>query len=208
MATAQTNGAKPDYIGLLNTISLAESAAGVYLEAWANSTQDEELAGALRLVALREAQHGDAFCRRLSELGFPLQQKADPEAGARVAKYANPKISDCEKIGPERAPEANARDPFAEIEQAIADGKYDPMTANMMKWYITEERDSGRRLKPHYDRIRAAMAASQPAMANGKANGAAASMGPGDDAQAIMACMTDGFSRLEKSIEKLARALK
>lgn len=207
MATAQSAGMKPDYIGLLNTISLAESAAGVYLEAWANATKDEELAATLRLVALREAQHGDAFCRRLSELGYPLQQKADPEAGARVAKYANPNISDCEKIGPER--ESTGKDPFAEVEQAIADGKYDPMTANMMKWYITEERDSGRRLKPQYDRIRAAMNASQPAMANGKANGSAATMaGPSGDAQAIMACMTDGFARLEKSLEKLARAVK
>ena len=36
---------KPPYLGLLNAISLAESEAGVYLEAWANATDDEELAG-------------------------------------------------------------------------------------------------------------------------------------------------------------------
>ena len=31
---------------------------------------------------------------------------------------------------------------------------------------------------------------------------------PSADAQAIMACMTAGFARLEKSLEKLARAKK
>ncbi len=201
---AETDTMKPDYVGVLNAISLGESAAGVYLEAWANATPDAELAETLRLVALRETHHGDAFCRRLSELGYPLQQKADPEAGARVAKYANPNISDCEKIGPERP--SDGKDIFAEAEKAIDDGKYDPMTANMMRWYIAEERDSGRRLKKQYDRIRAQMNASQPAAM--KANGSAAMAGPSGDAQAIMACMTDGFARLEKSIEKLARAVK
>ena len=36
MATTTTE--KPRYLGLLNAISLAESQAGVYLEAWANAT--------------------------------------------------------------------------------------------------------------------------------------------------------------------------
>jgi len=31
---------------------------------------------------------------------------------------------------------------------------------------------------------------------------------PSADAEAIMACMTAGFARLEKSLEKLARAVK
>jgi len=34
------------------------------------------------------------------------------------------------------------------------------------------------------------------------------SMGPSEDAQALMACMSEGFARLEKSFEKLARAVK
>src|SRR5882757_2257229 len=71
---------KPEYLELLNAISLGESAAGVYLEAWANATSDEELAECLRLVAARESSHGDVFCRRIGELGFELEMKADPEA--------------------------------------------------------------------------------------------------------------------------------
>jgi hypothetical protein len=188
-----TTTEKPSYLGLLNAISLAESGAGVYLEAWANATQDEDLAGVLRCVAAREASHGDVFCRRIAELGFGLLPKPDPEAAARVAKYGNPKVSDLEKIGPER----EEADPFADIERQLADGVFDPLTAKLMTWYIAEERDSGQALREAYGRVRA--------RANGRAGGNGA-MGPSGDAQAIMECMTAGFSRLEKALEKLAKA--
>ncbi|MEJ0065582.1 MAG: hypothetical protein WDM85_09140 [Caulobacteraceae bacterium] len=110
---------KPSYLGLLNAISLAESEAGVYLEAWANATDDDELASTLRFVAARESSHGELFCRRLAELGYSLRQKPDPKSASRLARYANPKVSDCEKVGPERD---EAADTFADIKQAIADG--------------------------------------------------------------------------------------
>lgn len=206
MADTATMTDKPSYLGLLNTISLAETEAGIYLEAWANATPDEDLAKVLRLVALRETHHGEAFCRRLSELGYPLRQKTDPKAAARLAKYANPKIHDCEKIPPERSGDNDAiADGFREIENAVKEGKFDPMTANMLTWYIAEERDSGRRLKEAYDCVRA--------KANGATHGKpmavpAMSAAPSADAQAIMACMSEGFARLEKSMEKLAKALK
>lgn len=197
--TQSTTMAKPSYLGLLNAISLAETHAGVYLRAWADATSDDDLAQTLRLVAARETSHGDLFCRRLCELGYELRHKPDPKAAERLARYANPKISDCEKIGEERE---EAGDPFREINQQLAEGAFDPMTANMLSWYIGEERDSGKRLRAAYAKVRA--------RANGhaaKANGMDASV-PSADAEAIMACMTAGFSRLEKSLEKLARAVK
>jgi len=205
MADTAVMTEKPAYLGLLNAISLGESEAGVYLEAWANATPDEDLAKVLRFVALRESQHGDAFCRRLSELGYPLRQKADPKSPARLAKYANPKIPDCEKLPAESREDDTIVDTFRDIEKAVKEGKFDPMTANMLTWYVAEERDSGQRLKEVYDCVRA--------KANGQTHGkpmamAAASSGPSADAQAIMSCMTDGFARLEKSMEKLAKALK
>jgi hypothetical protein len=201
--------AKPEYLGTLNAISLAESEAGVYLEAWANATTNEELAQCLRLVAARESSHGETFCRRIAELGFELQPKSDPKAAARLAKYANPKISDLEKIGPERQ-DSEVADFFAEAEKEIADGYYDEMTCNMMQWYINEEKDSGRRLREAYACVRE-MAGGKKMNGNGAAhvngaNGAAVSMGPSQDAEAIMACMTAGFKSLEKSLEKLAKA--
>ena len=187
MATAT----KPSYLGTLNAISLAESGAGVYLEAWANATPDEDLASVLRCVAARETSHGDVFCRRISELGFSLMPKADPGSEARLAKVANPKISDLEKIGPERADE---KDPFADIEGQMADGIYDPLTAKMMTWYIAEERDSGKQLRDAYASARAK---ANPASANGHANGSV-------DTQAIIDCMTAGFARLETALTKIA----
>jgi len=205
MPATQT-GEKPSYLGLLNAISLAETEAGHYLTAWANATDDQELASTLRLVAARETSHGELFCRRLCELGYDLRQKVDPKAAERLARYANPKISDCEKVGPER--EDTGAEPFGEIRKAIADGVYDDMTCNMLQWYINEELDSGRRLNVVYAKVRerAGMTSGPARKANGQfaaaQNGA---MGPSADAEAIMACMTAGFAKLEKTLEKLAK---
>jgi ferritin len=186
---------KPSYLGLLNAISLAESNAGVYLRTWADATCDEDLACTLRFVAARETSHGELFLRRLNELGYDLRQKPDPGADKRLAKVANPRIEDVDKLPAEREERG---DPFAEIKAQLADGRYDAMTANLLTWYIAEEVDSARRLRDAYGCVRA------------NANGHAAP--PSADAQAIMACMTAGFARLEKSLEKsldkLARAKK
>ena len=202
----ETHAEKPEYLGLLNAISLAESDAGVYLEAWANATTDEDLACVLRLVAAREKSHGEVFCRRIAEMGFELRPKADPGAAARLAKYANPKVSDLEKIGPERD-DSGTRKFFADTDRKIAEGYFDPMTCNLMQWYIAEEKDSGRRLRAAYDCVREKSHDGKKARLNG--NGAShTAEAPTADAEAIMACMTAGFSRLEKSLEKLAKAMK
>ena len=196
---------KPEYLETLNAISLGESAAGVYLEAWANATTNEDLATCLRTVAARETSHGQTFCRRVAELGFELEHKADPEAAARIAKYANPKISDLEKIGPEKE-DPRIAEFFADVAKKIADGYYDEMTCNMMQWYINEEKDSGRMLRQAYAKVRGTAAQT---MTNGAANGSGATMAasPSADAEAIMACMTAGFKSLEKSLEKMAKAV-
>jgi rubrerythrin len=195
MANAATTE-KPTYLGLLNAISLAESAAGVYLEAWAKVTPNEDLAGVLRLVAAREASHGEVFCRRLAELGYVLRHKPDPRASEQLAKLANPNISDLEKIPGRRDEEV---DPFAEIRRRMAEGDFDPMTVNLMNWYIAEEKDSARRLREAYDCVR------EGGRKKAKA-GASAAEAPSADAEAIMACMTAGFARLEKAMDKMARA--
>jgi len=201
MPTMTASG-KPAYLGLLNAISLAETNAGVYLRAWADATTDEDLACTLRLVAARETSHGQLFCRMISELGYELRQKPDPENAERIAKYANPKISDLEKIGPARR-ELEA-DPFVGIEKAMAEGAYDPVTCNMLGWYICEERDSGKKLRAAYDKVRARANGGAKANGNGAmANGNGMSHGPSADAQAIMACMTEGFAKLEKSLQKM-----
>jgi rubrerythrin len=205
--TMQTQTAKPGYLGLLNAISLGETEAGVYLRAWANATQDEDLACVLRLVAARETNHGETFCRRIAELGFDLKPKNDAGAADRLLKYADPKISDVDKI----RPELDFEDPFVEIDRQMEKGVFDPITCNMLNWYITEERDSGRMLREAYSKVRAKCEAEMKNKKNGHANGhangnGAAMAGPSADAQAIMACMTDGFARLEKTLKKMANA--
>jgi hypothetical protein len=120
-----------------------------------------------------------------------------------LAKVANPKISDLEKIGDER--EDGGRDPFAVIKKAMDDGVYDEMTCNMLQWYIAEEYDSGKRLREAYKAVRGR--ANGKRKATNGANGHDADV-PSADAEAIMACMTSGFAKLEKSLEKLARAVK
>jgi hypothetical protein len=197
MASVAATLEKPSYLGLLNAISLAESAAGVYLEAWANVTPNEDLACVLRLVAARERSHGEVFCRRIAELGYSLRQKANPRDAEQLAKLANPNISDLEKIPAARDEEA---DPFKEIRRRISEGEFDPMTANLMTWYIAEEKDSGRRLREAYDCVRD-MGRKGAAKARTSAGD-----GPSADAAAMMACMTAGFARLEKAMEKLAKA--
>ena len=194
---------KPSYLGLLNAISLAETEAGHYLEAWANATDDEELACTLRLVAARETSHGQLFCRLIGELGYDLKPKPDSKAPERLARYANPKVSDCEKVGPERT---ETRDTFADIRKAMADGVYDPVTCNMLQWYVAEEEDSGRRLRDAYAKVRAKAGMAPAKKANGHDQAPAVSAGPSADAQAIMACMTAGFAKPEKSLEKMAKA--
>ncbi len=201
MANAATTE-KPSYLGLLNAISLAETNAGHYLRAWADATPDEDLACCLRFVAARETSHGDVFCRRLAELGYELRRKPDPAAARRLAEVSDPDISDLEKIGEEREERG---DPFREINRQLAEGVFDPMTANLLNWYIAEERDSGRRLRDAYAAVREK---ANGGRRRGKMNGHAEAAGPSSDAQAIMACMTEGFSRLEKSFEKLAKAVK
>ncbi|MEX0782844.1 MAG: hypothetical protein WD557_09355 [Dehalococcoidia bacterium] len=199
--TNPSTTAKPSYLGLLNAISLAEAGAGVYLEAWANATSDEDLACCLRLVAARETSHGDVFCRRIQELGFDLLQKPDPGAAERLAKVANPKVSDLEKVGAER----EEQDPFGDIDRQIADGIFDPLTEKLMVWYIAEERDSGTLLRDAYAKVRAG-GAGAPTNGAIATNGATATAAmPSADAQALMSCMTAGFDRLEKALTKLAK---
>jgi rubrerythrin len=195
MASATTTE-KPSYLGLLNAISLGESAAGVALEAWAKATPNEDLACVLRFVAARETSHGEVFCRRLCELGYSLREKADPRAAEQLARLADPNISDLDKI-PRRREEAT--DPFAEIRRRMAEGDFDPMTVNLMNWYIAEEKDSERRLREAYDAVRDG---------GGRKASARQPDGPSADAEAIMACMTAGFARLEKTMEKLAKSRK
>lgn len=152
MTAAQANS-KPAYLGLLNAIALAESRAGVLLQAWADATGDAALAADLRFVGRRETSHGDVFRRRLEELGYSLREREDPGYAARLEKLASKNISDNEKVG--RFDEADSADPFGPIEAQLDAGGFDPLTGLLLRWYVAEERDSTVRLRAAYARLRA-----------------------------------------------------
>jgi len=94
-------------------------------------------------------------------------------------------------------------DPFGEIEEKIDSGFYDPVNANMLSWYICEERDSAKKLRAAYDCVRAKAKGGEMKLAsNGNGSMSRQSNEVSADARAIMACMTEGFSRLEKKLDK------
>jgi hypothetical protein len=149
---------EPSYIALLNSIAVNECKGEILLNAWADTTPDEEFSQALRFVAIREGEHAMAFTKRMCELGYPVCE----ETAFQVFKNFDGMLacvkssaSDADKIarftGDIDSSEA-ASDPFTGF---FNDTTIDPQTGGLLGRYIAEERDSGRRLKAEYERMSA-----------------------------------------------------
>ena len=145
---------KPSYLGLLNAISVAETAAEPLFLAWADRTKDEQLAETLRFVGMREGEHGKAFAKRMLELGYEVREPAEPGPDPEKLQIASSRKSDLrkfEELGFGRGvPETDVFDPM------FSDKTIDPITGGLLGRYIAEERDSGRRLAAEYDRLKQA----------------------------------------------------
>ena len=145
---------KPEYIDLLNEIRLQENRAGVYLEAWANKTDNKDLKECLSLVAAREYSHGDIFDRRVKELGFDTQEIVDPDFEEKV-RVVTSDISDSEKIA--WLKEARLRMPPPGVRQryeaATVDESVDPLTRSLLRWFTDVEDDSVVRMGEVYAEI-------------------------------------------------------
>ena len=90
---------KPSYLGLLNAVSLAETAAHEYLTAWAAVTPHEGVKATLLTVAAREGEHGMSFAKRINELGYNLRPGPDdPKRAERMAIACSTEISDYDKM--------------------------------------------------------------------------------------------------------------
>ena len=144
------------YLELLDNIASGERRAGVYLQAWADTTLDPELRTCLSMVANRETSHYHIFKRRIEELGYAWtdNQDADFEERLKVSRYAMP---DAEKIRWGKARQAQRRGSTIRdrYEAAIADETVDPLTRSLLRWFADVEADSGARLRAIYDRIEA-----------------------------------------------------
>jgi hypothetical protein len=208
-AMATETKTRPDYLGLLNAISLAESRAGVYLKAWADVTPDPALKQALAFVAARETTHGAVFCQRIERLGFTLREREDPDFEGRLRLYGDPTVSDLEKIRHPRygrgSENDEGSDPLAGINARINDESVDQLTRDTLRWFVAEERDSGALLREAYACVEAQAGGQADGRSRNGSSGQAS--GVSADAEAIMACMTQGFAVLQQSLTELAGAL-
>ena len=140
----------PSYLGLLNAISVNETAAGAIFERWAERTEDPDLAGTLRFVALRESEHGLAFAKRMLELGFAVRAP-DDEPQRRFREVVDAELTDAETL---EAMRFDAGPPETDVfDGMFADKTIDPVTGGLLGRYIAEERDTGWRLQAAYDRL-------------------------------------------------------
>jgi|SRR4051812_31922105 len=140
---------KPSYVGLLNLISVGESNAECYLDAWANATPHPGVRQVISTVALREGEHGKAFAKRLCELGFNVEPVENPELAEKMAIAASTTLTDKEKFEKlNLCAENPAADEF--FGNVFRDAEIDIQTGGLLGRYIAEERDSGRMLRACY----------------------------------------------------------
>ena len=143
---------KPSYLGLLNAIAVAETAAGEAFAEWADQTRDKRFAKTLRLIAMRESEHGLAFAKRIMELGFDVRGPQG-DAAADLRKIAASNRSDASKLRAMKFHKGpGATDVF---DKMFEDKTIDPVTGGLLGRYIAEERDTGWKLKAEYERLRA-----------------------------------------------------
>lgn len=135
---------KPSYLGLLNAVAVAERQAAEYLSCWAATTKDPGVRKTLQTIALREAEHGMAFAKRIDELGYEVIDKPDPTQPAKMKTAMSKKLTDREKFELLRldvAPQNGTRDIF---DGFLENKDLDAVTGGLIGRYVAEERDSGR----------------------------------------------------------------
>ena len=171
--TARSVRVKPHYLGLLNGISVGEGRGGVLLRAWADATCDGELKETLSLVACRETDHSEVFAARIREFGFEVRETPDT-TGELCALLASD-APDAEKVrawnaffAPAAAPDSSEGRALPSFEDRLSDPTIDRTTRTLLRWYLDEEIDSGRRLREAF-----ALVTSAEPECNGTSPGAA-----------------------------------
>ena len=163
---------KPTYLGLLNAVSLAESAAHEYLTAWAAVTPHEGVKATLLTVAAREGEHGMSFAKRINELGYNVRPGPDdPKRAERLNIACSTEISDYDKmhtLGVARIAEDSAKTGPDVFDKFFSDHSIDIRTGELLGRYIAEERDSGRKLRACYLAVKAEHEAASGSSAKSK----------------------------------------
>jgi rubrerythrin len=156
---------KPRYLGLLNAIAVAESAAHRYLTEWARRTGDPQVRQVLLTVAAREGEHGMSFARRINELGFEVREKdlARAEKAMELVRSDRSDLEKMEALELQKLDTGSRPDLFDDI---FKDHSIDIRTGELLGRYIAEERDSARLLRSCYECLRAARAGDDGADAD------------------------------------------
>jgi len=143
---------KPSYLGLLNAIAIAEAEAHEYLTEWVAVCDNPEVKAVLSTVALREGEHGMTFAKRINELGYCVMYKEDDD-GSKAAErmsIAGSDLSDLEKMEKFGLGKLDTGDKPDFFDKVFTDHSIDIATGELLGRYISEERDSGRRLANCY----------------------------------------------------------
>jgi hypothetical protein len=184
---------KPSYLGLLNAISLGESEAECYLNAWAAVTTDPGVRKVVSTVALREGEHGKAFAKRMCELGYEVLPREGGDASDKMAIAASTTLSDREKferLGLGKPVRNTGEDDV--FSRMFRDTTIDIPTGTLLGRYVSEERDSGRMLAGCYSEL--------CAQANGSLGGAPVSA-------SVAAGLEARLGRIEEQLECLMTQL-
>ena len=175
---------KPSYLGLLNAVSLAESRAHEYLEAWIAVTPNEDVKCVLATVSAREGEHGKSFAKRINELGYSLLCRDDPDHAKKLALAGSTSRTDLEKmekLGFDKLDTGDRPDIF---DNFFKDHSIDIRTGELLGRYIAEERDSGRLLRCCYLALCEA-----------------------SDGGSVGAVGSDRIERLERQVDQLCRTV-
>jgi rubrerythrin len=88
---------KPPFVQQLEQIVIQERGGHEFFKAWSFSTKAKHLAGFLRTIAIREAEHAWSFEKRLDELGFPMEL-AKELPNSKMTQFARSSKSDLKKF--------------------------------------------------------------------------------------------------------------
>ncbi len=159
MLTAMTD--QPSYLALLSRITHAETDAECYLNAWAAATPSSDVRRIISTIALREGEHGKAFAKRISELGFEPAPCLESKTAERMPIAASTTLTDREKF--EQLGFGKPADPANPDQYAamFADPTIDIRTGELLGRYVSEERDSIRLFRSCYAEL---CAESEPAV--------------------------------------------
>lgn len=197
---ALTSSGKPTYLGLLNTVSLAETRAHCYLTEWASVTKSEEVRDVLLTVAAREGEHGMSFAKRINELGYQLRTKPD-ERSDRALEIVRADCSDLEKFEALGLHKLDTGDEPDVFDGLFKDHTIDIRTGEMLGRYITEERDSARLFRSCYEQLCAA--AANDADGKGRKGAKGAGDKSADKAAKQLAALDTKVDALTRAVEEL-----